>query len=297
MVFAQEIKKTKVLVVGARGMLGATLCPLLEDYGCSVTQQSRQNGIGVCFDPLDVKSVVDVLLRVKPDVVINLAACSNVDQCESDINLAYMANVRTVESLVKAVEVLGCQIHLVQISTDHLYDGVGPHSENAVFPCNVYALTKYAGELVALQATTATVLRTNFFGRSRVSGRVSFTDWIFNSARSGRDFTLLSDVYFSALSMNTLAKCVFEVITKKHCGVFNLGCSDGMSKSDFALAFLNLIGVSSEHAKIGCLENIDLLARRPRDMRMNVARFESQFGFSLPTMQEEIAAVAKYYKE
>jgi len=285
-----------ILVLGATGMLGATLCPDLSAMGYRVLRQSRRPGTEVCFDPLDRIAVAAALAEHQSDAVVNLIAESNVDACQMDMRRAYLANVRTVENLVSAMAVEPSTAHLIQISTDHVYDGVGPHAESAALPCNAYAVTKYAGELAALRVG-ATVMRTNFFGCSRSAGRNSFSDWVVSSLRSKAGFTVFDNVYFSALHMSTLTQCVARAIRQRCGGVFNVGCKDGLSKAGFAQLLASGLGLDTASMKIGSVGDAPLSAPRPSDMRMNVYSFERTFGVEMPSMAQQIALAVEEYKE
>lgn len=296
MVPAGKEAASVILILGAEGMLGATLCPSLSAMGYRVLRQSRRTGTEVCFDPLDKAAVAAALAEHQPDAVVNLIAESNVDACQLDMRRAYLANVRTVENLVSTMAAELSTAHLIQISTDHVYDSVGPHTESAALPCNAYALTKYAGELAALRSG-ATVMRTNFFGRSRSASRNSFSDWVVNSLRSTAEFTVFDDVYFSALHMTTLTQCVAYAIRQQHSGIFNVGCKDGLSKADFAQLLASELGLDTSTMKIGSVKDVSLLAPRPFDMRMDVRSFERSFGVEMPGMAQEIELAVSEYKE
>jgi len=206
--------KPSVIVFGAFGLLGATLCPILERYGYHVIKQSREPHGDICYDPTNKQDVSHFLNFLQPTAVVNLIALSNVDTCETDLRAAYQTNVHCVEAIASAMMDMPLPPHLIQISTDHLYQGVGPHDENSASPINLYALTKFTGELVASQVG-ATVLRTNFFGKSRHHERLSFSDWIYESLVNRREFTVFDDVYFSALNMDTLSIMVAKAIRAK----------------------------------------------------------------------------------
>lgn len=287
--------KPSVIVFGALGLLGATLCPILEELGYRVFKQSRGQHGDLCCDPTNKDEVEKQLNSVQPDSVINLIALSNVDTCETDLRAAYQTNVHCVEILSTVIMKMSVKPHLVHISTDHLYQGNGPHDECTASPINLYALTKFTGELVASKAG-ATILRTNFHGKSRHPDRQSFSDWIHASLISKRKFTVFDDVYFSALNMETLSSMVAKTIQVKKSGVFNLGTHDGISKAEFAKRFASLLNLDTRHMRIGSHHDVKLKAPRPTDMRLNVARFESTFQTKLPSMNCQIHEVAQSYK-
>jgi dTDP-4-dehydrorhamnose reductase len=175
----------KIVTVGASGLLGSILVPVLKLAGHNVVTVGRSATNHFRCDVGNLKSVSSLLDELQPDILINLVALTDVDLCESDPRQAFSVNVRVTENIVSWIESAVKNCHLVHISTDQVYDGTGPHSESDVMLSNYYAFSKYAAELAALRVAS-TVLRTNFFGKSRCNQRVSFTDWIYDSIVSSK---------------------------------------------------------------------------------------------------------------
>lgn len=277
-----------VLITGASGLLGRPLAKSLTDAGHRVVTQGLTNAANCDFsiDLTQADPSTAMLDDVNPDVIVNLVALTNVDACETDPARAYALNVKSVEILGNWVR-RSAAAHLVQISTDQVYDGQGPHTEDVVDILNVYSLSKYAGELVALGAD-GTVLRTNFFGRSEVPGRLSFSDWLTEKLVAGAPFPAFDDVLFSPLSMQTLCAAIARVCDRRIGGTFNLGSNGGMSKAAFAVQLARHFKLDSSPIQAGPMSVVALKARRPLDMRMNCERFERAFGFALPDLAAEI---------
>lgn len=288
-------RKPTVVVFGAFGLLGSSMCPILEESGYQVIRQSRRHYGDICCDPTNKGEVKKKLDLVQPTAIINLIALSNVDTCETNLRAAYQTNVHCVEAISNAIMEMSVKPHLIQISTDHLYEGNGPHDESTAFPINIYALTKLMGEMVASKAG-ATVLRTNFFGKSRHHDRQSFSDWVYAALINKSEFTVFDDVYFSALNMETLSCMVAKAIHAKKSGVFNLGTYEGMSKAGFASKFASLLNLDTSRMRIGSHRDVKLTAQRPTDMRLNVSKFENAFLTKLPHMNSQIQDVVQSYK-
>ena len=238
-----------------------------------------------------------MLGKIQPDVIINLVGLPDVDLCETQPNQAYLVNVRAVENIAKWIKQQKTSCHLVHISTDQVYDGANLHTEEAVTLTNYYAFSKYAGELAAA-GVPSTILRTNFFGRSRCAKRVSLTDWIFRSLSNNNSIQLFDDVLFSPLAMSTLSEMIELSVLNKPVGVFNLGSHEGMSKADFAFAFTEELNISTRTMTRTSTDQVTFLKTyRPKDMRMNSANFENTLGIKLPKLRDEIKKVAKEYCE
>lgn len=280
-------------MLGANGMLGGTLSPVLEAAGHKVIRHARTPHAGLVdahADLADRNATLALFNSVNPDVVINLAAASNVDLCESDPQLAYLGNVITAANVARALRGMR-RAHLIHISTDQLYDGIGPHAEAHVVIRNMYAQTKRAGELL-FDGSPATILRTNFFGPSRVVQRTTLSDWITSSLTAGSKIPVFTDVLFSPLTMCSLSQVIVQMLHDPPIGVFNVGSREGMTKADFAFAVAKSLDLR-EDLLVPALSDSGLpnRARRPKDMRMNVAAIENVLGRQMPLLSDEIKSL------
>jgi dTDP-4-dehydrorhamnose reductase len=291
------INSVKILLLGSAGLFGSTLAPFLGSRGYEVKTHSRGDGGQYQADLNDPKVANELLGKVKPEVTVNLVGLTDVDHCETKPNQAYLANVRTVENITDWIKQEKALCHLVHISTDQVYDGAGPHTEEQVTLMNYYAFSKYSGELAAA-SVPSTILRTNFIGRSNCAKRTSLTDWLFRSLSLGEPIQVFDDVLFNPLSMTTLSKMIELIIQKKPIGVFNLGSHEGMSKADFAFAFAKELNLSTSAMTRTSTDQVTFLKTyRPKDMRMDCSKFENTLDVKLPLLRNEIKQVAKEYYE
>ena len=132
----------KVLVTGAKGMLGQDLCPILEDEGYDVVETDVHN-----MDITKYDAVKSVLTQEKPDIVIHCAGYTNVDKAEEDVETARLINSKGTENIARVCS--EADIILVYISTDYVFDGekTEPYETNdKPNPINKYGLTKFEGE-------------------------------------------------------------------------------------------------------------------------------------------------------
>jgi len=287
----------KIVTIGGSGLFGSMLVPVLQLAGNNVFTVGRSETNNFKCDVGDLKLLRSLLDELQPDIIINLVALTDVDLCESDPKLAFSVNVRTTENVVSWIESTVNDCHLVHISTDQVYDGAGPHLESDVMLSNYYAFSKYASELVALRVAS-TVLRTNFFGKSSCNHRESFTDWIYDNVVNNRKILFFNDVFFSPLSMATLAEMISFVISARPIGIFNLGSRAGLSKSVFSLLFIEKLNIMSENIEVTSIEGVTFMKTyRPKDMRMDITKFERRLCINLPTLEDEINRVVGDYHE
>ena len=146
----------KLLVTGAGGQLGVDVVMHAESVGDDVVAVDR--AVLDITDPVAVRELLDA---VRPDAVINAAAYTAVDACETNEALAFAVNADAVGHLSAACELRGT--HLVHVSTDYVFDGTldRPYREDdATNPQSVYGRSKLAGEQAAGPA--AAVARTSW---------------------------------------------------------------------------------------------------------------------------------------
>jgi dTDP-4-dehydrorhamnose reductase len=282
--------------MGATGLLGNRLVPHLIGSGHRVKTLSRTGRSSFSVDASQKSELFEVLSGEKFDSIINLIALTDVDMCERNPELANMVNVKTVENVSLWIRDFCPEAHLLQISSDQVYDGQGPHDERNVSMVNHYARTKYAGELAA-QLVSSTVIRTNFVGRSFGHGVSGFSDWIFSSLAMHKEIQVLNDVTFSPVAIETLCQVLTELVTRRLNGVFNLGSNLGMSKADFSFEFAKQLGLQTKSMSRINLEDAKFFdVNRPKDMRMISSKLELELGIRLPMLVDEIRKVAKEYE-
>jgi dTDP-4-dehydrorhamnose reductase len=283
-----------ILVLGATGLLGSSLVPVLRQTGQVVTH-GRSRHADSTADLADKSATHALLDGIKPSLIINLAGLTNVDTCELHPNASYIANIKTVENIVAWIKHRGQSCHLLHISTDQVYDSSELHDEASVTLTNYYAFSKYAGELAAA-SVNSTIVRTNFFGRSHCEGRSSFTDWLYQALVNGEGIRVFRDVWFSPLALATLCRIIVQLVELKPCGIFNLGSSEGLSKAEFAFAFAESMGISAACMQAASIADAGFLqAYRPRDMRMSSKKLEAVLLIKLPSLRDEIMLASREY--
>jgi len=273
------------LITGAGGLLSDYLVDACRRRG-DVIATGRSGGDRRC-DLTDGAAVRSLLADVAPDVVVHAAGLTDVDRCEREPEQAFAANRDAAAHLAAG---LPASTRVVFVSTDQVYpDRPGPHDEERAAPVNVYGSSKRAGEQAVQRHPGALVLRTNFFGASRRTGRASLSDFVIRSLTNGQQVTFFSDILFSPLHMTTLSDLIAEMVERGITGVFNAGCRSGMSKADFALEVARRKVLQTQTARIGSSTIMPERAPRPKDLRMDVGRIETALGRAMPTLEEEIA--------
>jgi dTDP-4-dehydrorhamnose reductase len=262
----------KVLITGARGMLGRELVPILTSEGYDVT--------GVDID--DVNLTNENLLRnyvlfKKPDVIIHTGALTDVDAAEDTPELSQMVNVDGTKYIARIAEKLGS--YLIYISTDYVFDGTKkcPYIEtDELNPINVYGKTKYLGEKeVEGYAKNWLIVRSAWlFGEKRSSFPVK----IYRKAIANSFLRLVTDEIGSPTYARDLARSIINLMVKNVEGIFHFVNSGEASRYDLAiktLEYANLTSVKVE--KITAFE-FKTRAKRPKYSVLDTSKYANIFG-------------------
>jgi dTDP-4-dehydrorhamnose reductase len=278
-----------VVVTGASGILGDALMRsgLLVDATGVVHQRGSAHPY-VTLDLRDASAVALALAELRPRVIVHTVALTDVDACERDPGAAFSIAAATTHHLATWLAQNAPDTLFVYISSDQVYAGDGPHSEERTQPLNVYGQSKRAGELAAAQAPRHLTLRTNFFGHSEM--RPSYTDWIVTTVRAGRGVRVDPTSAFSALHLEDLASLIALAVERELEGTFNLAAHDSMRKLDFAREVAALSAPGGED-RVEALEPAADRAPRPLDLRLDVSRIESALERTMPTMRDGLARV------
>jgi len=243
----------KVALTGAEGMLGQDIDRVFSDVEL----------VRLTYETLDITKLDPVMKRIreiKPDFLINAAAFTDVDRCESEPELAYLVNGIGARNLAMACEEVRCPI--IQISTDYVFDGTkeGPYDEwDDTAPINQYGLSKLMGERFVMSLTNRFyVMRTSWlYGKN---GK-NFVDTICRllSERDGID--VVNDQVGSPTFTLDLARKLREVIGKGY-GVYHVTNSGKCSWYEFAVAIASRKGIDKRISPVAS-EMFKRPAKRP----------------------------------
>lgn len=230
----------KVWITGARGRVGTALCKLLDsrDYELLITDSKE-------VDITKRDEVYKQMQAVRPDVVINCAAMTDVEACEKNPDLAYRVNALGPRNL--AVEADAQQCKLIQISTDDVFSmrSEVPYNEfDHPHPMNVYGKSKYAGEQMAQKLCTRFVIVRS----SWVYGTTQdFVTGVLNAVKEGQPaLEVPVNQRSSPTSARELAKVITQFIDKDIYGIYHAACTGSCSRFEFAGEILRRIGKENE---------------------------------------------------
>lgn len=274
----------KVLVTGAAGMVGRAVARYCESTGHEVFPYDRKG-----LDISVAKDVAAVVEGVRPDVLINCAAWTDVDGCESDSERAFRANAVGPENLAYASRLVGAGF--VTISTDYVFDGEkeGFYTQrDDPNPKSIYAHSKLEGERRAQRAYARTVVvRTGFiFG----PGGKNFLSTVLDRARRGEPLKVISDAWGTPTYAFHLAERLVELANRDLPGVFHVvNSGTGASYEEFTRAVLGVGKCEVKELQTVSNDSLRRPAARPRNSRLKCL-YSPAIGLEpLPAWREALA--------
>lgn len=278
----------RVVVTGARGLVGRALTEHCAAVGDEVLSYGHKD-----LDITDRDAVRQVILGNRPDVVINCAAWTNVDGCESDQERAFSANAAGPENLAAACKEAECIF--ITISTDYVFDGEksGFYTQlDEPNPESVYAASKLEGERLSRQAYgRSIVVRTGYiFG----SGGTNFLSTVVERIRKGERLKTISDAYGTPTYAKDLAVRLRELAEKNVSGIYHVvNSGPGVSFEEFTRKAVALIGNREVVVETVSADTLNRPAKRPRNSRMRCLLTEK---IGLPPLRDWESALEEFCK-
>lgn len=227
----------RVSITGAAGQLGRDVVAAFERVEADVTGFDR-----AALDLADASAIAHQLGQARPDVVINCAAYTAVDACESNVDTAHEVNEHGVRRLAWACNEIGA--HLIHISTDYVFDGRldrAYREDDVPNPQSVYGRSKLAGELAAVETLgdNVTVVRTSWVCGEHGNNMVKLVRRL---GAAGDPMAFVDDQRGCPTFTTDLAEALVDVADQRPGGVLHLTNGGAVSWYEFVGDILDASG-------------------------------------------------------
>jgi dTDP-4-dehydrorhamnose reductase len=273
-----------VLVVGAQGMLGKDLMGVLH------SSLPDDEVVGWDVEEIDIQKGEDAVTKIeklRPDIVVHIAAYTDVDGCEANEDKAFSVNAEGTKYVALAAS--RCRAKMVYLSTDYVFDGNKrePYGESdSPHPLNVYGRSKLQGEQYVRELVkTALIIRTQWlYGRY---GK-NFVTSVLQQAREKRTLSIVNDQIGSPTYTMDLAKAISVLIQFDAQGIFHVANSDFCTWYTFGQAILNLSGMNEVKVIPISSEQLGRPAVRPSYSVFNCQKLKKETGLTLRPWSEAL---------
>ena len=285
----------RILITGAFGQLGHALQSILSkksNYELICTGRKVKKGQeGI---PLDIRNQValkELINTTAPDILINLAAMTNVDACELNPKLAGEINVAGLEHICDSFE--GKIIHL---STDYVFDGTsGPYKEDdPLNPISIYGKTKLASEHILLEKDIKNlVIRGNVLYDYSPHTSASFLNWVVSSLKGNQEIKVVEDQFNNPTWTRSMSDIIELSIENDLEGIIHWGDSVHISRFEFAKLIAKKFSLNESLIKPVLTSELNQPARRPLQSGLSTEKLVNMLDIIPPSIDDCLDEIIK----
>ncbi|HRN75310.1 MULTISPECIES: dTDP-4-dehydrorhamnose reductase [Ottowia] len=282
----------RILLLGKNGQLGWELQRSLAPLG-ELVALDRQGADGLCGDLADLQGLTATVRQLQPQLIVNAAAYTAVDQAEREPELARRINAEAPAGLAREAAASGAL--LVHYSTDYVFDGSGStpwQEDDATGPLSVYGATKLEGEQAIVQSGCKhLILRTSWVYAARGG---NFARTMLRLGQERERLTVIDDQWGAPTGAELIADVTAHAIVQTRAqpakaGTYHLAPAGETSWFGYAS---HVIAQARQVLPAGRIKATEIApipssdyptpARRPHNSRLDTRRLQATFGLRLP---------------
>ena len=298
----------KILITGSNGLLGQKLIDrILNADNCELIASSKGKNrhpiqLGYIYEELDItnrEEINNIINRHQPDTIINTAAMTNVDTCETERDLCWLMNVTAVSFLIEACA--KADIRLIHLSTDFIFDGEnGPYTEtDEPNPLSYYGESKLAAEKLLMRSNIKwAILRTIIvYGVVRDLSRSNIVLWAKNALQKGEPINVINDQWRMPTLAEDLADICLLAADKEAQGVYNASGKDMLSIMEIVLAVADFYDLDKSLIHPISSASLNQSAKRPVKTGFILDKSIKDLGYAPHSFMEGLKIMDKQLKE
>lgn len=281
-----------IIVTGASGMIGSRFLRLMPNDFRLVKNIDRTEGL----DILDYPGLSTALLSVKADVIVHMAAFTDVNAAAQQEGkpegMCFQINVTGTQNVVKLAKQLNCR--LIHISTDYVFDGAKPEEyveTDQPNPIEWYGKTKYEAEKIVIgSGLNWCIARTAYPFLAEFLGKLDLVRSRIKQMKDGNLPPQFADHIITPTFVDQLSAGLFKLIRSKAVGIYHLTGDTSLSDFDLSVNIAKQFGFDETKIAKRSLDEFNKSANRPYQQRMAMSnkKFESQFGATFTSFPEAL---------
>lgn len=298
----------KILLTGSNGLLGQKIIDKLryhteyELIASSKGENRYPKEGGYIYENLDITNPLEVeriIAKYEPYAVINTAAMTNVDQCESDKENCDLLNIKAVEYLIKSCTKY--KVYLTHLSTDFVFDGeAGPYKEDdEANPLSYYGRTKWEAEKLIMHSTLDySILRTIIvYGVAAKMSRSNIVLWAKSALEKGDNIKVVNDQFRMPTLAEDLANACILAIDKRAKGIYHISGKDYMSVIEMVKRIAKFYNLDESLIQETDSSTLNQAAKRPAKTGFVLDKAIKELGYAPHSFEEGLAVVAKQLQQ
>lgn len=301
----------KILITGSNGLLGQKLVYTLiknKDVQVIATSVGPNRLIkqdGYVYESMDITKKEDVdkiFSKYKPDVVINTAAMTNVDACETKRDECWLLNVTAVQNMADAISVISPATHFIHLSTDFIFDGekgteyIETDTPN---PQSYYAVSKYESEKILQKSTIKwAIARTIIvYGIVDNMSRSNIVLWAKDALTKGQKINVVDDQFRSPTLAEDLADGCILIADKGATGIYHLSGPKTFSVLDLVYQVADFWKLDRSLITPSKSTTLNQAAKRPPRTGLVIDKARKDLGYNPHTFEQGLAILDQQLKK
>jgi len=301
---------TKILITGSNGLLGQKLVHAyvnrndVQVIATSLGANRMLSSSGYTYESLDItnKSEVETIIKkYQPDTIINTAAMTNVDACETKREESWAINVTAVQYIVDAIAAHKKDCHLIHLSTDFIFDGEkgSEYVETDIpNPLSYYAQSKFESEKILQKSTIRwAIARTIIvYGIADNMSRSNIVLWAKDALTKGQKINVVDDQFRSPTLAEDLAAGCILIADKKATGVYHLSGPKTLSILELVYKVAEFWKLDKSLITPSKSDNLNQAAKRPPRTGFDISKARNELGYAPKSFEEGLSVLAEQLK-
>ena len=287
----------KVLIIGENSLVGSTLSNYAKNnfdlyYTHHNIATNNKNSIQIDLVK-ETNKILDLIKKIKPDLVVHTVAYANVDFCEKNNHDANFLHVTVTEKIAQTCALIGAKI--LYFSTDAVFDG----KDNKKYvesdipnPLSYYGKTKLEAEKVLMNISKNNVI----FRTTVIYGpyeRSRFTNWVLNNLKQNKTTPAFTDQFNTPTLIDDLCKVMLNILNLDLSGIYHAAGKTCLSRYDFALKIAKTFDYDEALIIPTLSSAVNQIAPRPKNGCLDSTRLEKILNFEFSSIDSGLDFMKK----
>ncbi len=277
----------KILIVGASGFLGKKLFNILsKEFEVIGTTHTKKKGF-IDLDITKKDKTLQLIEKVKPNMIIMPASITDVDFCEKEKEKAHQTNVEGVKSIVEGCKKINAR--LIYFSTDYVFNGKkGNYKEDdQLNPLSYYAKTKVEAEEIVKNSRLDYIIGrvSCLYGYNSTEDKQTFVNFVISNIKKGNPVSAFRDQILSPTLIDDIVNAILILIKKWENGIFHIAGSEPISRYDFTLKITDVFNLDKKLIKSIKTSELKQKAKRPLNASLDISKLE-KLGIKMSNIEE-----------
>jgi dTDP-4-dehydrorhamnose reductase len=279
----EKVTVPKVLIIGENSLVGSTLSHYAKGsfdlhYTYYNTRINSKNSTQIDLVK-ESQKIIDLINKIKPNLIVHTVAYPNVDFCEKNKNDAYFLHVTITEKIAQICASIGAKI--LYFSTDAVFDGKDEKKyieSDITNPLSYYGKTKLAAEKILMDTSKNNVI----FRTTVIYGpyeRSRFTNWVLNNLKQNKTTPAFTDQFNTPTLVDDLCKAILCVLKFDLSGIYHAVGKTCLSRYDFALKLSRVFNYDEKLIIPTESSTVSQIAPRPKNGCLDATKLEKILGF------------------